>query len=103
MTYFYITDDGYIQPGKSLLIHLLSLIKPSRDRVRVINLAQERSIQRDVKLIPCRYTYDLPLPPRSNSTYVRPHPHDDEVESFAVSRLLRTAFSSAGLSKKLHH
>jgi hypothetical protein len=31
------------------------------------------------------YTYDLQLPPQNDSEYVRPRPHDDEVESFAVS------------------
>jgi hypothetical protein len=31
------------------------------------------------------YTYDLQLPPQSDPEYIRPKPHDDEVESFAVS------------------
>ena len=31
------------------------------------------------------YTYDLQLPPQDDPEYIRPKPHDDEVESFAVS------------------
>jgi hypothetical protein len=31
------------------------------------------------------YTYDLQLPPQEDPEYIRPKPHDDEVESFAVS------------------
>jgi hypothetical protein len=31
------------------------------------------------------YTYDLQLPPQDDPEYTRPKPHDDEVESFAVS------------------
>ena len=34
------------------------------------------------------YTYDLQLPPQNDPEYIRPKPHDDEVESFAVSRVL---------------
>lgn len=30
------------------------------------------------------YIYDLPLPPQSSPDYLKPRPHDDEVESFAV-------------------
>ncbi|ODN97049.1 hypothetical protein I350_08028 [Cryptococcus amylolentus CBS 6273] len=30
------------------------------------------------------YLYDLPLPPSDSAEYIRPAPHDDEVESFAL-------------------
>jgi hypothetical protein len=33
------------------------------------------------------YTYDLQLPPQDGPGYIRPEPHDDEVESFAVSSI----------------
>ncbi|WVR03387.1 hypothetical protein IAU60_000378 [Kwoniella sp. DSM 27419] len=46
-TYFYFTDDGFLQPE-------------------------------------VEYIYDLPLPPSDSAEYVRPAPHDDEVESFAL-------------------
>ncbi|WRT63587.1 uncharacterized protein IL334_000510 [Kwoniella shivajii] len=46
-TYFYITEDGFLQPE-------------------------------------VEYIYDLPLPPSNSAEYVRPAPHDDEVESFAL-------------------
>ena len=36
------------------------------------------------------YTYDLQLPPQDNPEYIRPKPHDDEVESFAVSPMQLT-------------
>ncbi|KAK8845386.1 hypothetical protein IAR55_006099 [Kwoniella newhampshirensis] len=47
MSYFYITEDGYLQPE-------------------------------------VEYIYDLPLPPSDSAEYVKPAPHDDEVESFAL-------------------
>ncbi|ORY25161.1 NUDIX hydrolase domain-like protein [Naematelia encephala] len=47
VTYFYITDDGYLQPE-------------------------------------IEYVYDLKLPHRDDPSYVLPHPHDDEVESFSL-------------------
>ncbi|OCF33070.1 hypothetical protein I317_01870 [Kwoniella heveanensis CBS 569] len=46
-TYFYITDDGFLQPE-------------------------------------IEYIYDLPLPPADSPEYIKPRPHDDEVESFAL-------------------
>ncbi|WWC85544.1 uncharacterized protein L201_000408 [Kwoniella dendrophila CBS 6074] len=46
-TYFYITDDGFLQPE-------------------------------------VEYIYDLPLPSSDSSEYIKPKPHDDEVESFAL-------------------
>ncbi|KAK6904942.1 hypothetical protein L486_02589 [Kwoniella mangroviensis CBS 10435] len=46
-TYFYITDDGFLQPE-------------------------------------VEYIYDLPLPPSASPEYIKPKPHDDEVESFAL-------------------
>ena len=33
------------------------------------------------------YTYDLQLPPQDDPEYIRPKPHDDEVEYFAVSNI----------------
>ncbi|WWD22331.1 hypothetical protein CI109_106822 [Kwoniella shandongensis] len=47
LSYFYVTDDGYLQPE-------------------------------------VEYIYDLPLPPSDSPEYVKPAPHDDEVESFAL-------------------
>ena len=38
------------------------------------------------------YTYDLPLPPRDDPSYILPKPNDDEVESFDAS----PCFSSLG-------
>ncbi|WVF66391.1 hypothetical protein IAT40_001131 [Kwoniella sp. CBS 6097] len=46
-TYFYITDEGFLQPE-------------------------------------VEYIYDLPLPPADSPEYIKPRPHDDEVESFAL-------------------
>ncbi|WVQ80451.1 hypothetical protein IAT38_002556 [Cryptococcus sp. DSM 104549] len=46
-TYFYITEDGFLQPE-------------------------------------VEYLYDLPLPPQDSAEYVKPAPHDDEVESFSL-------------------
>ncbi|WWC67082.1 uncharacterized protein I206_100989 [Kwoniella pini CBS 10737] len=46
-TYFYITDEGFLQPE-------------------------------------VEYIYDLPLPFSNSSEYIKPRPHDDEVESFAL-------------------
>ncbi|WWC57849.1 uncharacterized protein I303_100384 [Kwoniella dejecticola CBS 10117] len=46
-TYFYITDEGFLQPE-------------------------------------VEYIYDLPLPPSGSAEYIKPRPHDDEVESFAL-------------------
>ncbi|WVW81517.1 hypothetical protein I302_103511 [Kwoniella bestiolae CBS 10118] len=46
-TYFYVTDDGFLQPE-------------------------------------VEYIYDLPLPSQDSAEYIKPKPHDDEVESFAL-------------------
>jgi hypothetical protein len=62
VTYFYITEDGWLQPG----------------------MPNPVCCPRCADLPELEYTYDLQLPPTSDPAYLRPKPHDDEVESFAV-------------------
>ena len=59
VTYFYITDDGWLQPGECPNIR--------------VDLTPE-----------LEYTYDMKLPAQDDPEYIRPKPHDDEVQSFAV-------------------
>jgi hypothetical protein len=63
---------------------------------QVTHVALRRMVKDVLTAAEFEYTYDLQLPPRDDPSYVRPRPHDDEVESFAVS--VRSASSSSEIT-----